>query len=83
MKVGELLEICLMPRQLFMVIEQEFNGTSKILVENKNVVQLKKINSICERTLLCWQSPDNRVWLWVFPEGITTREELAKRSPIA
>lgn len=44
MKVNELLEICLMPRQLFMVIEQEFNGTSKILVENKNLVQLKKMD---------------------------------------
>lgn len=79
MKVGDLLEICLMPRQLFMVIEQEFNGTSKILVENKSLIQLKKMESICGRTLSCWQAPDHRVWFWVFPEGVTSREEFVKR----
>ena len=78
------LEMGLLNKQKFQIMEQQYNGTTKILVENKKIAQILKMESIVKRTVSCWliqQGSGNAgMWIFVYPEGVTTPEELIKHS---
>ena len=69
-----------------MIIEQHNRGKNKILAEDKTVEEMLKEDSILKRYVSAFlvnenqliQHGKNRIWIYVFPEGIKTPKDLLK-----
>lgn len=80
-QLKDFLGMGLLNKQKFKILEQQYNGTTKILVENKKIDQNLKMESIVKQTVSCWLiQPGPSMWIFVYPEGIKTPEELIKHS---